>query len=124
MIWIAQAAGFILASFLNVHLTHRLGEGKVFFLGAICQTCGYALIPAALPFGVMVASYAVNGFGMALQDAQANTYVAGLPSAAQKLGVLHALYGVGALVRPLHTSSTRSPDLVAAHAPRGDGDDR
>jgi fucose permease len=44
--------------------------------------------------------YALAGFGLALQDAQFNTYVARLPDSATKLGIVHAIYGVGALLSP------------------------
>jgi fucose permease len=45
--------------------------------------------------------YAVGGFGLALQDAQFNAYVARLPDAADKLGIVHAIYGIGALLSPI-----------------------
>jgi fucose permease len=106
----------------NVWLTNRIGFGKVgswswysrrktdpdlalsqtIVLGSLAQIVGYAFQSPAPPFPVLCIGYAFNGFGIALQDAQANGYVAELQdSAATKMGLLHAAYGVGALVSPL-----------------------
>lgn len=40
-------------------------------------------------------AYAINGFGLGLQDAGANGYVASYKhGAATKMGILHAVYGL------------------------------
>lgn len=71
-------------------------------VGAACvQAFAYIFIIAPLPFGVMVMAYAMVGFSVALVDAQLNTYIANLPKAELKLGILHCLYGVGGLLSPL-----------------------
>ncbi|KAF7977354.1 hypothetical protein HWV62_4157 [Athelia sp. TMB] len=87
--------GFISGAFLNFAVTDRLGFGKV---------VAYALEAAggSVPFPVFVLGYTINGIGMALQDAQANGYVAGLRDNAEaKMGMLHAAYGAGAFCSPL-----------------------
>ncbi|KIK86997.1 hypothetical protein PAXRUDRAFT_831878 [Paxillus rubicundulus Ve08.2h10] len=71
-------------------------------LGSTLQIIGYSIEAAALPFPAFVLGYAINGFGMALQDAQANGFVASLKDNAEaKMGILHAAYGAGALSSPL-----------------------
>ncbi|KAG6902165.1 hypothetical protein C0995_003639 [Termitomyces sp. Mi166 len=56
----------------------------------------------ALPFPVLVVSYAINGLGVAMQDAQANGFVASFDTNAEaKMGILHAVYGAGALCSPI-----------------------
>lgn len=58
------------------------------------QVVAYCLEAAALPFPGFVLGYAINGVGMALQDAQANGFVASLKDNAEaKMGMLHAAYG-------------------------------
>jgi fucose permease len=48
----------------------------------------------APPFPVLCIGYFFNGIGLALQNAQANGYVAALQeSMATKMGFLHAAYG-------------------------------
>ncbi|KAG8720741.1 hypothetical protein FRC08_018282 [Ceratobasidium sp. 394] len=83
-------------------MTDRFGFGKVILLGGLLQVVAYCLLAPALPFPVMCIAYAINGFGIALQDAQANGFVAALPNnASAKMGLLHAAYGAGAFVAPL-----------------------
>lgn len=72
------------------------------FLGSLCQIAAFSVQISRPPYPLFAIAYAVNGFGMALQDAQANGLVALLPTApGTKMGVLHAVYGVGALTAPL-----------------------
>jgi fucose permease len=55
-----------------------------------------------LPFPVFVLAYSINGVGMALQDAQANGFVATLKDNAEaKMGLLHAVYGTVCHVLPV-----------------------
>jgi len=70
--------------------------------GSLCQLVAYALQAAAFPFPMFVVCFAINGFGLAVQDAQANGFVASLKDNAEtKMGILHAAYGAGALCAPL-----------------------
>jgi len=62
----------------------------------------FSIQASAPPFPVFVMAYAINGFGASLEDAQANGFVANYKeNASAKMGILHAAYGVGALVSPL-----------------------
>ncbi|CUA77505.1 Gallate transporter [Rhizoctonia solani] len=102
MLFVSNCVGFISAAVINIHLTDRLGFGKVMLLGAVLQVLAYSILAPALPFPVMCIAYAINGFGIALQDAQANGFVAELPNnASAKMGLLHAVYGAGAFIAPL-----------------------
>ncbi|PFH48669.1 hypothetical protein AMATHDRAFT_64867 [Amanita thiersii Skay4041] len=77
-----------------------MGLGKVLVFGSSCQVVAYLLQAFALPFPVFIISFAIGSCGMALQDAQGNGYVAALKDHT-KMGVLHAVYGLGAMVAPL-----------------------
>ncbi|KAH9899251.1 MFS general substrate transporter [Cubamyces lactineus] len=102
LIFVFNCVGFVSGAAANVWLTDRFGFGTVMVIGAFAQVAGYALEAPAPPFPVFVLGYAVNGFGLSLQDAGANGFVASLKeNAATKMGVLHAIYGVGALSSPL-----------------------
>ena len=66
-----------------------------FHPGSVAQVIGYAIDTPAPPFPALVLAYAINGFGLALQDAGANGYVASYKhGAATKMGILHAVYGL------------------------------
>jgi len=62
----------------------------------------YTLQSPGLPFPVFVMAFTINGIGLAVQDAQANGYVSSLRDNKEaKMGMLHAVYGAGALAAPL-----------------------
>ncbi|KAH7325496.1 MFS general substrate transporter [Rhizoctonia solani] len=101
ILFVSECLGFMLSAILNVHLSDRLGFGRVIFLGGICQALSYLMLVPALPFPVMCVAFVINGFGIGLQDAQANGFVSALrnnPSA--KMGIIHSLYGAGAFFAP------------------------
>ncbi|KAJ7927611.1 major facilitator superfamily domain-containing protein [Mycena leptocephala] len=102
LIFVFACVGFIGGAMINVPLTDRLGFGKMITLGSICQIIAYALQAPAPPFPVFVLSFVINGVGMAIQDAQANGYIASLKNNPEiKMGLLHGAYGAGALASPL-----------------------
>ncbi|EJF59568.1 MFS general substrate transporter [Dichomitus squalens] len=102
LIFVCNCVGFLSGAAANVWLTDRFGFGKVMVLGSLAQVIAYTIEAPAPPFPVFVIAYAINGFGLALQDAGANGFVASLKeNAATKMSVLHAVYGVGAFCSPL-----------------------
>ncbi|KAJ7646022.1 major facilitator superfamily domain-containing protein [Mycena polygramma] len=93
LIFVLQCVGSFGGAFMNVLLTQKFGMGKVL---------AYALQAAALPFPVFVLAGVINGAGLAIQDAQANGYVASFANNSEaKMGFVQAAYGAGALVAPL-----------------------
>ncbi|EIW55077.1 MFS general substrate transporter [Trametes versicolor FP-101664 SS1] len=99
LIFVFNCVGFVSGATANVWLTDRFGFGRVC---AVLQVIGYALEAPAPPFPVFVLGYMINGFGLALQNAGSNGYVAALKeNTATKFGILHAIYGVGAFSSPL-----------------------
>ncbi|KAK0477338.1 MFS general substrate transporter [Armillaria novae-zelandiae] len=105
LIFIMACVGFVIGALINVPLMDRIGFGKVLVVGALFQAAMYALQSAALPFPVFVTTFAINGIGMALQDAQVTSYVASLRNNSQlKMMILqvgYAFEGAGALTAPL-----------------------
>ncbi|PFH48670.1 hypothetical protein AMATHDRAFT_64868 [Amanita thiersii Skay4041] len=102
LIFVFACVGFISGAVSNVPLGDKLGFGKTLVIGSICPIIAQILQSLALPFPVFVMSFTINGFGMALLDAQSNGYVAMLKDSPQtKMGLLHAAYGAGALCAPL-----------------------
>jgi fucose permease len=69
------------------------------------------------PFWLYVLSFYVGGTGMALQDAQANTFNANLPNAHMLLGILHGMYGFGATISPIVATiiANSTPDFRRWH---------
>ncbi|EIM79256.1 MFS general substrate transporter [Stereum hirsutum FP-91666 SS1] len=102
LIFVSTAIGFLAGAALNVHLDSKFGFGKVMVFGSLFQTVCYAMMIPEGPFAVRVVAYGVGGFGGALQLAGGNTFVGNSNKHIErKLGVMHALYGLGAFAAPL-----------------------
>ncbi|KAK7044710.1 MFS domain-containing protein [Favolaschia claudopus] len=100
--FVLSCIGFISGAIMNVHWTDKLGFGRMIVLGALLQIVGYSIQAPAPPFPLFVISFIFNGFGIAIQNAQANAYVASLKHNSELyMGMLHASYGAGALSSPL-----------------------
>lgn len=100
--FVFACVGFIAGAMINVPLTDKLGFGKMLVFGSLCQVIAYAIQAASPPFPVFVLAFVINGVGIAIQDAQANGYIASLKHSPEtKMGLLHAAYGAGALASPL-----------------------
>jgi MFS family permease len=79
----------------------------------------FCIQASAPPFPVFVITYAINGFGESLEDAQANGFVASYEdNASVKMGILHAAYGKCAYPpRPWHIYFTDYQGAGALAAP-------
>ncbi|OBZ67903.1 Bypass of stop codon protein 6 [Grifola frondosa] len=110
LLFVFGTIGFISGAFSNVYLNDRFGFGKVLVIGSVFQLAAYAFLSPAGPFPLMCLGFACAGFGISLQNAQANGFVGSLKEHARtKMGLLHASYGFGALLSPLvatHFSTT------------------
>lgn len=85
--------------------------GGTLVIGASIQLIAYALTFWKPPFLVFGSSFFFAGLGVAFLDAQVNTYVAHMRNSHRWLGVLHAAYGLGALLSPIAatTFATKTP---------------
>ncbi|KAF7341376.1 MFS domain-containing protein [Mycena venus] len=95
-----------------------LARDHLLLSGSSMQVVGYTFQAAALPFPVFVLATFINGAGLAIQDAQANGYVASLADSSEtKMGFVQAAYGAGALVAPLVSTLNpiRSAATLAVH---------
>ncbi|KAI8712424.1 MFS domain-containing protein [Fusarium sp. LHS14.1] len=101
ILYLVNFSGWFLAAFTNVHLASRLGMGGTLVIGASIQLIAYALTFWKPPFLVFSSSFFFAGLGVAYLDAQVNTYVAHMRNSHRWLGVLHAAYGLGALLSPI-----------------------
>ncbi|KAI0947983.1 hypothetical protein AcW1_009604 [Taiwanofungus camphoratus] len=102
LLFVFNCIGFLTGAMINVYLNVRFGLGKVIVLGALCQLIGYVILSPGGPFPLMCLAFLFTGFGISLQNAQANGFVGSLKEHARiKFGFLHASYGLGAFAAPL-----------------------
>ncbi|KAL4802965.1 major facilitator superfamily domain-containing protein [Aspergillus unguis] len=111
-IYLINFVGGFTASFLNIHICSHLGTGGTLVLGITVQCTGYALMFSAPSFPFFLIGFLFTGFGLALADAQANSFTVTVRNSHRWLGVLHAVYGLGTILAPLVANP------IAAHTPR------
>jgi fucose permease len=99
-LFISQISGYILAAFSSSLVSSRLGLARMLFIAASTLTTAL-LIYALSPFWfIMVAAGTLLGLGIGLIDAGINTYIVQDSRSANLIGLLHAFYGIGALLGP------------------------
>ncbi|KAI0332816.1 MFS general substrate transporter [Cubamyces sp. BRFM 1775] len=102
LLFVFNTIGFISGAFANIYLTDKFGMGKVLVAGSMFQIAAYAMLSPAGPFPLMCTAFVFIGFGLSLQNAHCNGFVASLKRHAHtKMGFLHGSYGLGALISPL-----------------------
>jgi fucose permease len=100
LLFISQISGYMAAAFSSSIVSHRLGLAWMLLIAALTLT-GALLIYALSPFWfVMVAAGTLLGLGIGLIDAGINTYIVQDARSANLIGILHAFYGIGALLGP------------------------
>ncbi|KAH9852219.1 MFS general substrate transporter [Lenzites betulinus] len=102
MIFVVSCMGFLTGASTYLYLTDRFGLGKVQAVASAVSIVGFSLEAAAPPFPAYVVGYYFSGFGMSIMDAGSNSFVASLSGdTSTKMGIMHALYGLGAMSAPL-----------------------
>lgn len=101
MVFIANLGGWLLAAVLCPYITDKFGFGKAISFFAILGVVPYAVFMPLPPFGVFATCFVLSGLSVGSQDSLANTWMASRPRSNLRLGFLHFVYGVGALITPL-----------------------
>lgn len=100
--WIfgALAVGYLVASAVSGHVMARLGAGTTVVIGAVVNVVAYAILATSPVFAAVPIGFVLGGLGSGLLDPTVNAWVA-LRHGAREMGLLHAFYGLGAVVGPL-----------------------
>jgi fucose permease len=101
LLFFAFSAGYLISGAVNGLLIRRLGARGQLALGGLVMTLGAVGSALAPPFPVLVGLAVVLAFGAGALDAGYNAFVAHLPEPTTLLNLLHACYGLGALIGPL-----------------------
>ena len=100
-IFISNALGFILAAPLVQAMELRFGRSRSYMIAGTLIAIGNIAIISKPPFPVVVASFFLLGFGMAMNLAMNNVFCANLVNGTVILGLMHGSYGVGGTIAPL-----------------------
>lgn len=104
-LFISQISGYVIAAFSSSLISHRLGLAPMLLLAAITLTTALVAYGLAPVWFVMVAVGTLLGLGIGLIDAGINTYMANDRQEPRWMGLLHAFYGIGALLGPAIATS-------------------
>jgi fucose permease len=99
LLFLSQVTGYIFAALASSILSSRMGMARMLLLASTILTCAlvtYALSPY---WWLIVATGTFLGLGIGLIDAGINSYIAN-EQQADLMGLLHAFYGIGALLGP------------------------
>lgn len=99
LLFLSQVTGYIVAALASSLLSSRMGLARMLLLASIALTSALVIYALTAHWPVMVASGTLLGLGIGLIDAGINTYIANQHNA-NLMGLLHAFYGIGALLGP------------------------
>lgn len=108
IVYLVNFSGWVVGAFTIVHVTAHFGMSGAFVVGVSSQLIAYCLNFWKPPFPLFAVSFFFSGLGVAYQDATANTFVASMDNAHRWLGLMHAIYGLGAFVTPLAATALAS----------------
>jgi fucose permease len=115
LIFIANALGFITAAPLIQEIQARWGRTRSNMVGAGLMTLVYISLACEPPFGAVVPSFYLLGFGMAMLQGMNNVFIVNLVNGTVILGFMHGSYGVGGVVAPLMATSIVSHKAQWSH---------
>ncbi|KAH8666858.1 major facilitator superfamily domain-containing protein [Xylariales sp. PMI_506] len=102
LIFLSPFIGYVGSALLINAVHERLGQRGVAFLAGACHVITYLVVSFHPPYPVLVVLYIVAGFGQGFADAGWNAFIGGsMANATELLGLLHGLYGFGAVIGPL-----------------------
>lgn len=105
LVFLSPLVGYTLAAFLNQRIHISLGRRGPALIGPACHLIAYVVNCVHPPYPVLVVSFIFAGFGNGIEDAAWNAWVGNMANANELLGLLHGLYGVGAVLSPLTATS-------------------
>lgn len=100
VLFLSQVTGYIIAAMTSSVLSSRIGLARMLLLAALMLTSALCIYALAAHWFIMVAAGLLLGMGIGLIDAGANTFIASDQRNANLMGMLHAFYGIGALLGP------------------------
>jgi fucose permease len=105
LLFFTFSAGYILAGAMTGWLLRRLGLRGTLVLGSVVFSASTLLSGLRPAYSFLLLLSVLFGFGTGVMDATLNAFLATLPNRTTLLNLLHAFYGVGALIGPVMASA-------------------
>ncbi|KAI9307744.1 major facilitator superfamily domain-containing protein [Cunninghamella echinulata] len=101
LLFLCNAAGYIICAPLNGYFVHRFGQKGTLLLAGASVLLAYLIIMNGFDFRITCLVMVLQGSGIAILDAGMNVCTAHLPFATLMLNIVHAVYGFGAMLAPM-----------------------
>lgn len=101
LVFLSPLVGYVLAALVNNKLHMALGQRGVALIAPACHLVAYIISCTHPPYPVLVVAYIFAGIANGLHEAAWNTYIGSLDNPNELLGLLHGVYGLGAVISPL-----------------------
>ncbi|KAL3431640.1 major facilitator superfamily domain-containing protein [Aspergillus tetrazonus] len=105
LVFLSPIGGYTLAAVTNNTLHRHLGQRGIAWLSPGCHLLAYIVNCVHPPYPVLVVSFIFAGLGNGLADSAWNAWLGNMADSNQILGLLHGLYGLGAVMAPLVATS-------------------
>lgn len=105
LVFLPPFAGYVFAALINDLVHKRLGRRGVAIVGPSAHLICYIIAACHPPYPFLVIGFVISGFGNGLVDGAWNAFVGNMQDTNQVMGVLHALFGLGAALAPLIATS-------------------
>ncbi|OJJ94932.1 hypothetical protein ASPACDRAFT_37080 [Aspergillus aculeatus ATCC 16872] len=105
LIFLSPVVGYVLAALASHNLHTRFGQRGTAFLAPVCHIASYVVNCLHPPFPVVVVAFIFTGVGNGLEESAWNAWLGNMAKANELLGILHGVYGAGALMGPLIATS-------------------
>ncbi|CAO3642025.1 unnamed protein product [Cunninghamella blakesleeana] len=100
LLFLCNSAGYIIFAPLNGYFVHRFGQKNTLILAGFAVLLAYLIIMNGFDFKITCLTTILQGGGIAILDAGMNVCTAHLPFATFLLNIVHAVFGLGAMIAP------------------------
>ncbi|KAI7862229.1 major facilitator superfamily domain-containing protein [Spinellus fusiger] len=111
LLFLFNASGFMLSAAVNGLMVKFLGQRATLYIGSFIVLAAYILLMQGFEFWVACMLMTLLGCGIALLDSGMNVFAANVPYSTVILSILHAVYGIGAMISPLVGAWIMANDL-------------
>ncbi|RPB19566.1 MFS general substrate transporter [Terfezia boudieri ATCC MYA-4762] len=101
LIFLTPFVGYIIAAFVNDKLHNAVGRRGVGITASFCHMASYIIMAMHPPYPALVVVMCLAGFGSGTIDAAWNSYIGFMDKSNEILGLLHGMYGIGAVLSPI-----------------------
>ncbi|KAL4872522.1 major facilitator superfamily domain-containing protein [Aspergillus spectabilis] len=101
VVFISPLVGYVIAALVSSKLHITIGQRGIAILAPACHLIAYIICCVHPPYPALVVAYIFAGTANGIHEAAWNTYIGNMENSSEVLGLLHGVYGLGAVISPL-----------------------